>query len=154
MTADEEELGPVGTVVLGALAIVVGLAIVMPTYLAERRIDLADTCGPRETGRCFAHESGFVSSVDTETGAMKLLYDDGRKSTEAILVDDLYLEPRTRIRLERWNGDVVSILDLSSEARYRTLEWPNAGNSGGNVLVAFGALLVVVGVFRLIGRID
>lgn len=142
-------MGPVGTAVLGVAAITAGLLVVLPTFLAERRIDLADTCQTGETGKCFTREAGVVDSFDTE---MKVLYDDGLKSTSVVLVDNLYLEPRTRVLLERWNGDVVSVVDVAGERRFRTLAWPDADSSGGWTLVLFGGLFLGIGLFRLVGR--
>ena len=85
-------------------------------------IDLDDRCRPHEIGQCFTDELGQVESVGSDTVTVR--HNDGRDTMTVTLAADSAPSPGQRVRLERWDGSVVSLYVPSRERRYHTIDWP------------------------------
>ena len=124
------------------------LAVAAGIEFHERRlasqIDLDDRCRTSEKGRCFTEQTGYVESVATDQDSVTVRYDDGRAEATLYLAGDSLPESGSRIRLESWNNDVVSIYEPATERRYRTRDWPERGRSFAFVFISAGLLFLLV----------
>lgn len=81
-----------------------------------------DRCQVTETGRCFTDELGQVESVELDVVTAR--HNDGRDTMDVTLAADSTPSPGERVRIERWDGEVVSLNVPGRERRYHTLDWP------------------------------
>ena len=94
-----------------------------------------------ESGRCLSDQWARVETVDS-SGYTTLTYDDGRRTWEVDLLGDADPEPGTRLLIEHWGDDPVSLYGPVQDIRYRTEWWPRRWSPEGLIMTAVGALLL------------
>ena len=144
MADDEEEYHPLVGLVWGAMFLLVGCGVLLYSNNLASQIDVRDRCAPRESGRCFTDESGIVVAVEGDWATIR--HDDGRRTADLQLTwdaDEVWPKPRTRIRLEHWDGALVSLVDASNGRRYRTSEWPERWHPFGLISVVLAGFFLI-----------
>lgn len=129
---------------LGLVLVVTGVAIVVDGFALAPKIDSAHRCFPGEDGRCFTSRTGVVRSVEHDR--VVVCGEEGG-CDEHTLAADSNPAVGARVRVERWNGEDVAIVDLSTEHRYRTMWWPRAWDPYGIGIAVAGAFLAGIVVF-------
>ena len=104
-------------------------------------VDLSARCSPGESSGCLSDQWARVESVDS-SGYTTLTYDDGRRTWEVDLLGDADPEPGTRLLIEHWGDDPVSLYGPVQDIRYRTEWWPRRWSPEGLIMTAVGALLL------------
>lgn len=118
------------------------------------RVDVSVRCEVGVPEPCMSEQWARVESTDPD-GLVSLTYDDGRFSWETVLLGDASPESGTRLLLEHWGDDPVSLYDPAREVRYRTEWWPQRWSAYGlGATIAgglfFGALLSLFAIGILI----
>ena len=102
-------------------------------------VDTSASCSP-ESDRCLRRTQGVVE-VPESPYEVGLRYDDGRRHLGTDFEDGWRPELGTRVLLERFRGEVVSVYDPGSERRHKTDAWPSKADA---VAAAFFVVLAVV----------
>ena len=134
----------IGVLALAWLFVLVGVGASAEEVSHASDIHLDDRCAPGETGKCFSEQTGIVLAKPDFWGDVQVRYDDGRRTMSVDLLDRSAVAPGTRVRLESWNGDVVSVYDPANEHRYRTVSWPDRWDSTWIGCLGFGLFLLAV----------
>jgi hypothetical protein len=111
----------------------VGTCVVTIQWMTKS-VDLTRECGPGRTKDCVSREAGRVVKVG-EASAVTVAYRDETRRTQLTLTSSPVPAVGTRVWLERWNGELVSLLERESELRHHTDDWP---------AVSFEAVFTVV----------
>ena len=130
--------------VLASLLLLVGVWASIEEFVLASKIDLQDRCAPGESGRCFSAQTGILLADRDFWGDPKVRYDDGRRTTAPDLRNESAIPAGTRVRLESWNGDVVSVYDLERQRRHRTVSWPERWDSIWLTCLGLGILLLAL----------
>ena len=112
-------------VALVALTLLVAIPLVIADRVRDvfRDIDTSAPCVP-ESSICLSRETGAVAKPPTD-GRLSVRYDDGRRELSVYLADEDWRPTAgTRVVLERWRGDVVSLYEPDSRRRHKTAHWP------------------------------
>jgi hypothetical protein len=81
----------------------------------------AKRCVGASRDGCFSREPAVVTKLEDP---IHVSYEDGLRSTRIYLREESpALREGSRVWLERWDGDIVSIANRRSERRYRADDW-------------------------------
>jgi hypothetical protein len=140
-------------VVLGLAAFSVAIAIAL-VIDARTTVHLDRPCVGNDTSDCLARAPARVISADSGS-SIKVQDDDGTHGIDLSGAPDFLPAEGARVTLERWNGDVVSVLDARSERRYHTLDWPSPWLDGilALIFVAIAAAILTADLGWLVPRL-
>ena len=134
--------------VLGLFMLVGGIAVFVEGFST---IDPSTRCSAGVAQPCMSRSTGVVERADERS--ISVSADDGIHSLQIRQRGDAYPEAGTQVLVERWNGQVVAIVDRTSERRYRTDDWPARWKNGpGFTGIGVGMLLLIYPGMKLYRR--
>jgi hypothetical protein len=128
-------------VACGAFFLLIGIVGLVQGFVLAPKIDANHRCHPQETGRCFSSQSGLVRSSDSYGAQVGV--DDNRRVLGIDLVRGAYPRAGSRVDVESWNGDIVSLYDHASERRYHTIYWPRRWDPYSLFFIGIAVALIV-----------
>ena len=128
---------------LGAAALLslvpLGAAGIVDEALLPSAIDAAHRCRGGDTEDCLTEQRGIVHKGNAWWD-IRVGYDDDQRRMGLLLEESDEPPAGTRVRIQRWNDEVVAVFDPATETRYRTLDWPERDIPEA----VFGLLLVAL----------
>lgn len=151
---ESESLTPVQAVAVLVFLVLLPLGLVAVGVHEIRdawvNIDTSSHCSP-ESNRCLQRTQGVVEEPESPYD-VGLRYDDGRRHLGVDFDDGWQPRLGTRVLLERFRGDVVSVYDPVSERRHKAGPWPSKEDAVGPVfLIGFALYWLVIGILLLGG---
>jgi hypothetical protein len=126
--ADEGDVGWRGSCLGCSGILLVFLAVIsVGIALDERDFDPDHRCERDESKSCLSSATGSIEATAPGLfdGDVVVLYDDGRRRAHVSLDGQDRPPAGSRVRIEWWEEDIVALVDLSDERRFKTYDWPD-----------------------------